>query len=76
MDDEAIRTGWGFQRTGDETVWTGLCFQQIGKKAVQLLDKQLVNEKPLVYAFARDMTKLILQLLFLVINALFQLLMN
>ena len=46
------------------------------KKVVQLLDKQLVNEKPLVYAFVRDMTKLILQPLFLVIYALCQLLMN
>lgn len=56
MDDQAIQTGWCFQQTGDQTVWTGLCFQQIGKKAIQLLDKQLVNEKPLVYAFARDVT--------------------
>lgn len=71
MDDQPIRTGLCFQRTGDQTVWTGLCFQQIGKKTVQLLDKQLVNEKPLVCVFAKEVSKLILQPLFLVIYALF-----
>lgn len=68
MDDQAIQTGWCFQQTGDQTVWTGLFLQQIGKKAVQLLDKQLVNEKPLVYVFAKEVTKLILQSLFLFID--------
>ena len=39
-------------------------------------NKQLVNEMPLVHVFAKEVTKLILQPLFLVINALCQLLMN
>ena len=49
-----------FPMTGDQTVWTGLCFHQMGKKVVQLPDKQLVNEKPfenqkpLMYVLARE----------------------